>query len=345
MKKNNEESILTEEKHGKKYIYKVNKKGKKISAEEKEQIENYIKERVQSHYLENKKRIKNVNEGSEKYDSTFSVSVLNVMYDGEFRKKYDCKNDEIKKIIRETAQNTIEELIKEITENRIESSYIYYKKRGKIRDFFELFGGAKFGFIGVNPELKKVMDKTMKEYYQEKLKQHGGNINLIRNSVEEKIDEIEMTKEFIKEINTKMEEKPIDHEEYVNIKNRIKADFSDEGTRKMKSEFEKLSQEDKAFYEQVKDFTNNFEFLTEVTSIRNQIYGRRGMSPKFKTVEDFFKFYEIQNKVSNHMEFYGKKEEAAINEIIKTDKDMSPVSKLILNERVRVIKKQKELER
>ncbi len=97
-----------------------------------------------------------------------------------------------------------------------------------------------------------------------------------------------------------------------------------------------------AYYEAVKGYTRNFDFLAEDTIV---YFSRCGISKlqKFKNVEQYSRFGELRNNVKHRMKNQHISEEEAIKDMLSTeDKKLKIADKKILWDRQNVLENKKD---
>lgn len=98
---------------------------------------------------------------------------------------------------------------------------------------------------------------------------------------------------------------------------------------------EKIDKHYEKFYQEVKAHTNNFDYLLGDSQKYSSQKGIRKEFPKFTTLDNFFMFSKIQDKVQNNL----TNNNDELNAIERTEKNnnLSRIEKRILEERKKVL--------
>lgn len=127
-----------------------------------------------------------------------------------------------------------------------------------------------------------------------------------------------------------------------NQSKKQKKDKKTDGNRKAK-ESTQMSTEEKQFFEQVRNFTNGFDFLAKDILIHTSETGRRN-PVKFNKLDDYIRFTKIQEKVRQAMILLKTDESSAIKSILnKSNGRLNNVDFNILNARKQQLDRNRNL--
>lgn len=127
-----------------------------------------------------------------------------------------------------------------------------------------------------------------------------------------------------------------------NQSKKQKKDKKPEDNRKAKESMQ-MSTEEKQFFEQVRNFTNGFDFLAKDILIHTSETGRRN-PVKFNKLDDYIRFTKIQKKVRQAMILLETDESSAIKSILnKSNGRLNNVDFNILNARKQQLDRNRDL--
>ena len=136
-------------------------------------------------------------------------------------------------------------------------------------------------------------------------------------------------------------------DEYIEIKsNEINENDINSETQINKNDIEEVKEEIKEdkFFNTVKKHTDNFKFLAYSCDYYNSQIGKKRL-PKFETVDDYYKFYEIQKMLKTKMKGIKTKkanlgELQVINLILVTENNLDETTQKVLKARKTVIEQE-----
>lgn len=259
----------------------------------------------------------------QQYGEKRRLEIVAYMIKPEFVNLFLPCTPPIRKRINESVLRLGEKAIMEYLEssvNQIRQNYNY-----PLETIIKKMSNRKFLPIRslVPNSLVKVAEIATNKFINEKTEE------LSKKKVEEQVTSLDSQEKSLLELS---EKKDTQMKKESNESKSQKKDKKPEHNMNAKESME-MTIEEKRFFEQVRNFTNGFDFLAKDILIHTSETGRRNFV-KFNKLDDYMRFAKIQKKVRQAMVLLETDESSAIKSILnKSNGRLNNVDLNILNAR------------